>query len=214
MECSALLPASFWERLSWNRFPILPNTYHVTELTSCLAKAHFARTRQVQETVESAWAKLRGSLLHYVVRSLGWSELKVSMKFQLNEEKLTVIGHVDAYDPETATIYDLKTTRFVKWQAEKGFIPRENHIAQVQSYYTILDSYAIPVSRLVLVYVDDRDIVPREVPLGNRREWLIQRASLLHSSLPNEKMPEPEPNTWCKYCPFTDICPAYKDVNA
>lgn len=159
--------------------------------------------------MESAWAKLRGSLLHYVVRSLGWSELKVSMRFQLNGEELIVVGHVDAYDPETATVFDLKSSRFVKWQAEKGFIPRENHIAQVQSYYTLLDAYAIPVSRLVLVYVDDRDIVPREVPLGNRREWLIQRTSLLHSSLMNEKTPEPEPNAWCKYCPFTEICPAY-----
>jgi CRISPR/Cas system-associated exonuclease Cas4 (RecB family) len=213
VECSALLPASFWERLSWNRFPILPNTYHVTELTGCLAKAYFSRTTQVQESVESAWAKLRGSLLHYVVRSLGWSELKVSMRFPLNGGEVTVVCHVDAYDPETSTIYDLKTSSFVKWQAEKGFIPRDNHIAQVQSYYTILDSYAIPVSRLVLVYVDDRDIVPREVQLGNRREWLIQRASALHSSLTNEKPPEPELNAWCKYCPFTDICPAYKRAN-
>jgi CRISPR/Cas system-associated exonuclease Cas4 (RecB family) len=209
-----LLPASFWERLSWNRFPIPPNTYHVTELTGCLAKAYFSRTRQVQETVESAWAKLRGSLLHYMVRSLGWSELKVNMKFQLNGEVVTLVGRVDAYDPETATVYDLKTSRFVKWQAEKEFIPRENHIAQLQSYYTILDSYAIPVSRLVLVYVDDRDIAPREVPLGNRREWLIQRASLLHSSLKNDTMPDPEPNAWCKYCPFASICPSYKGVNA
>ena len=103
-----------------------PNTYHVTELTGCLAKAYFSRTRQVQEMVESAWAKLRGSMLHYVVRSLGWSELKVSMRFPLKAEEITIVGHVDGYDPETATVYDLKTTRFVKWQAEKNFIPQRN----------------------------------------------------------------------------------------
>jgi CRISPR/Cas system-associated exonuclease Cas4 (RecB family) len=173
----------------------------------------FSRTRQVQETVESAWAKLRGSMLHYVVRSLGWSELKVSMRFPLNGEEITINGHLDAYDPETATIYDLKTTRFVKWQAEKGFIPRESHIAQVQSYATLLDKYAIPVNRLVLVYADEREIVPREIPLGNRREWLIQRTSILHTSFTNGKLPEPEPNAWCKYCPFKDICPAYKRID-
>jgi len=128
------------------------------------------------------------------------------MSFSLNGEDITIVGHLDAYDPETATVYDLKTSRFVKWQAEKGFIPRETHIAQVQSYFA-LDKYAIPVSRLVLLYVDDQDIVPQEVPLGNRREWLIQRAMLLHSALKNEKLPELEPDTLCKYCPFIEICP-------
>jgi CRISPR/Cas system-associated exonuclease Cas4 (RecB family) len=179
-----------------------------------LAKAYFSRTKQVQETMESAWAKLRGSMLHYVVRSLGWSELKVSMKFLVNQEDITIIGHLDAYDPETATVYDLKTTRFVKWQAEKGFIPRESHVAQLQSYSTLLDKYAIPVNRLVLVYADDQEIVPREIPLGNRREWLTQRTAILHSSLKNEKLPQPEPNAMCKYCPFIDICPAYKEIDA
>ncbi len=209
-DCNGLLPASFWERLSWNRFPPRPNTYHVTELTGCLAKAYFSRTRRVQETVESAWAKLRGSMLHYVVRSLGWSELKVSLRFPLKAEDITIVGHVDAYNPETATVYDLKTTSFVKWQAEKNFIPRDSHVAQVQSYSTLLDKYAIPVSRLILVYVDDKELIPLEVPLGNRREWLLQRASTLHLSLLEDKTSEPEPNSWCKYCPFKDICPAYK----
>ncbi|MGP8071368.1 MAG: PD-(D/E)XK nuclease family protein [Candidatus Bathyarchaeia archaeon] len=196
--------------MSWNRFPPRPNTYHVTELTGCLAKAYFSRTRRVQETVESAWAKLRGSMLHYVVRSLGWSELKVSLRFPLKAEDITIVGHVDAYNPETATVYDLKTTSFVKWQAEKNFIPRDSHVAQVQSYSTLLDKYAIPVSRLILVYVDDKELIPLEVPLGNRREWLLQRASTLHLSLLEDKTSEPEPNSWCKYCPFKDICPAYK----
>jgi CRISPR/Cas system-associated exonuclease Cas4 (RecB family) len=182
-------------------------------LTGCLAKAYFSRTREIQESVGSAWAKLRGSLLHYVVRSLGWSELRVSMRFQLNGEDITIVGHVDAYDPETATIFDLKTSRFVKWQSEKGFIPRDNHTAQVQSYYTMLDAYAIPVNRLVLVYVDDKEIIPLEVPLGNRREWLIQRASTLHSSLLNNRLPEPEPNSWCKYCPFSENCPQSLEAN-
>jgi len=197
----------------WNRFPALAGTYHVTELTGCLTKAYFGRTKQIQESVESAWAKLRGSLLHYGVRSLGWSELKVSMKCDVNDEELTIVGHVDAYDPETATVYDLKTSRFVKWQSEKGFIPRENHTAQVQSYYTMLDAYGIPVARLVLIYVDDKEILPLEVPLGNRREWLVQRASTLHLSLlEEEKIPQPEPSSKCKYCPSTDICLAHKEA--
>jgi hypothetical protein len=77
----------------------------------------------------------------------------------------------------------------------------------------LLDKYAIPTSRIVLVYVDDRDIVPREVPLGNRREWLIRRTSLLHSSLIDKEIPEPEPDAWRKYCPFKETCPVYKRID-
>jgi CRISPR/Cas system-associated exonuclease Cas4 (RecB family) len=136
------------------------------------------------------------------------------MKFPLNGDEITIIGHVDAYNPENETVYDLKTSRFVRWQSEKGFIPRDNHTAQVQSYYTMLDAYAIPVSRLVLVYVDDKEIIPHEVPLGNRRQWLIKRASILHLSLLDDRIPEPDPSSWCKYCPFMNICPGSKEVNS
>ena len=90
-------------------------------------------------------------MLHYVVRSLGWNELAVKMQFELDGEKIAITGHVDAFEPESSTVYELKTSRFVKWQSEKGFIPRENHIAQVQCYATLLESYGIAVNRLVLI---------------------------------------------------------------
>jgi CRISPR/Cas system-associated exonuclease Cas4 (RecB family) len=129
------------------------------------------------------------------------------MAFELDNQAITIVGHVDAYDPETATIYDMKTTRFVKWQAEKGFIPRENHVAQVQCYYTMLDGYGIPVSRLVLVYVDDKSILPKQVPHGSRREWMIKRAMALHHALERSEIPEPETGSGCVYCPFINVCP-------
>ncbi len=123
-DCNELLPSSFWARLAWKSFEPEPNTYHVTSLTRCLAHSYFDRTLKVEETVESAWAKLRGTLLHYAGRSFGWNELRVKMSFEVNSETVTIVGFVDAYEPETATVYDLKTTRFVKWQVEKGHIPR------------------------------------------------------------------------------------------
>lgn len=193
--------------MTWKRFEPQPDTYHVTELTHCLAKSYFDRTSTVDESVESAWAKLRGSLLHYAGRSFGWNELRVKMTFELDTHTITVVGHIDAYDPETATIYDLKTTRFVKWQAEKGFIPRQNHIEQVQCYYTLLDLYGIPVNRLVLVYVDDQTILARQVPLGSRKQWMVQRAKALHHAVEKSEIPEPEVSSLCVYCPFIKMCP-------
>jgi CRISPR/Cas system-associated exonuclease Cas4 (RecB family) len=129
------------------------------------------------------------------------------MTFKLEDRTITVVGYIDAYDPETATIFDLKTTRFVKWQLEKGMIPRENHVAQAQCYSTLLGQYGIPVDRLVLVYVDDKDIVPLQVPLGNRREWVIKRATALRKLLENQQSPTPEVGFACKYCPFLSVCP-------
>jgi CRISPR/Cas system-associated exonuclease Cas4 (RecB family) len=134
------------------------------------------------------------------------------MTHQLDGQTIMIVGHVDAYEPETATIYDLKTTRFVKWQAEKGFIPRENHIGQIQCYYTLLDLYGIPVLRLVLVYVDDHAILPKLVPLGSRKEWMINRATQLHRALLVSEVPEPEVGSGCVYCPFIKLCPKVEEA--
>lgn len=194
--------------MTWQRFQPQPNTYHVSTLTNCLAKAYFETTSPVNEPIGSAWAKLRGTLLHYMVRSLGWSELRVKMSFQLADETIAIVGYVDAFDPDTATVYDLKTTRFARWQAEKGHIPRENHVAQVQCYATILGQYGIAVNRLVLVYVDDKEIIPKEVPLGYRKEWMIQRATALRQSMKDSVLPTPEPGPMCHYCPYLDKCPS------
>jgi CRISPR/Cas system-associated exonuclease Cas4 (RecB family) len=191
----------------WQRFRPEPNTYHVSTLTNCLAKAHFETTSPTDELVESAWAKLRGTMLHYIVRSLGWSELAVKMQFELEGEKISITGFVDAFEPESATVYELKTSRFVKWQAQKGFIPREDHIAQVQCYATLLGFYGIAVNRLVLIYVDDKEIVPKEVPPGNRKQWMVERATKLHRSFKESVVPKAEIGSYCKYCPFIDQCP-------
>ena len=202
------MPSSFWSRMTWQRFQPEPNTYHVTTLTNCLAKAYFERTTPSNEPISSAWAKLRGTMIHYMVRSLGWSELAVKMRFPLDGETIVITGHIDAFELETATIYDLKTTRFAKWQADKGHIPRESHVAQVQCYATLLEQYGVAVNRLVLIYADDKELIPKEAPLGNRRQWMIERATALHRAFKESALPTPEPGSSCKYCPFVNHCPA------
>jgi CRISPR/Cas system-associated exonuclease Cas4 (RecB family) len=136
------------------------------------------------------------------------------MTFELDGRIITVVGRVDAYDPDTATIYDLKTTRFVKWQDEKGFIPRENHVAQIQCYSTLFELYGITVNRLVLVYVDDKTILAKQVPLGGRREWMITRATTLHRAFQTSQIPEPEVGPGCAYCPFIELCPKSSEAMA
>jgi len=212
-DCNSLLPRSFWERLSFQRFMVELGAYRVTELTSCLAKGYFERTVPTRESVESAWAKLRGTLLHYAVRSLGWSELQARMSFENDGRSVTILGHADAYDPETSTIYELKTTRFAEWQAENGYIPHENHVAQIQCYQTMLEQHGIPVKRLVMVYVDDCTIHTKQGPLGDRRGWMIQRASVLHKALLTQQSPGAEVGYWCRYCSFFTMCPRKQEAS-
>ena len=188
------------------RFTPEPNTYHVTSLTSCLKKTYFERTSLVEETIESAWSKLRGSLIHRVGYFLGWNELRVKTTFNLDSQTISIVGYIDAYDVETSTIYDLKTTRFVKWQEEKGFIPRKNHIRQIQCYCTLLSLYNIPVRRLVLIYVDDKNILAKQVPVCDLQEWMIQRATILSRAPTNSEQPEAEPDSYCTYCQLNQVC--------
>lgn len=198
--------------MKWKRLEPEPNTYHVTTLTRCLAQSYFERTSSTEESVESAWSKLRGSLLHYVGKSLGWNELRVKMTFEDLGQPIIIIGYIDAYEPETATIFDVKTTRFVKWQDEKGFIPRDSHTLQVQCYYTLLCLYGIPVKRLVLVYVDDKTIVAKQVSLVDRRDWIIDRAKLLHNAFKGSQLPYAEVSSSCSYCLFVSLCPKHNEA--
>lgn len=83
-------------------------------------------------------------------------------------------------------------------------------MAQVQCYATMLEQYGIAVNRLVLVYADDKELIPKEAPLGNRREWMIDRATMLHRAFEETKLPTPELSSSCKYCQFTDHCPVIR----
>jgi hypothetical protein len=45
-----------------------------------------------------------------------------------------LVGRLDMYDWKTKTVIDLKTTKFIKWQIKQGFLPKLEHILQVQCY--------------------------------------------------------------------------------
>lgn len=64
----------------------------------------------------------------------------------------TIAGRLDMYDWKTATIIDLKTTKIVKWQIKQGFIPRAEHILQLQGYGTMF-SKVFQVENLNIIWM-------------------------------------------------------------
>ena len=190
------------------RFDIEDNTYHVTEIVSCLRRSYHKRKNSYSEDDYYIWRKFCGSSLHRALTyaTSSWRELQVKMKIRIDSEIVFLIGYVDNYDPELGKIYDHKTTRFLNWQQKNGIIPRESDILQIRIYGTILKNvYGIPVNNLILLYCDDSNWpIPYEVPLEDLTDWITERVKLLHNSLKNEK-PPPLEETWlCSKCEFKD----------
>ena len=117
----------------------------------------------------------------------------------------TLTGRLDMYDWKTATIIDLKTTKFVKWQIKQGFIPRVEHILQLQCYNTIF-SDIIPVENLNVLYVDMKDMVTFKIQRQDLKEWIKGRIQELEDSLAENKVPNGEVSGICKYCKYQTRC--------
>jgi CRISPR/Cas system-associated exonuclease Cas4 (RecB family) len=109
------------------------------------------------------------------------------------------------YDWKTFTIIDLKTTKYVKWQIKQGFIPKPEHILQLQCYDTVF-SRVIPVENLNVLYVDMSDIVAYKIHRRNRMEWIKTRIQKLEDSLTENRIPLGEVSGLCKYCRYQSRC--------
>jgi CRISPR/Cas system-associated exonuclease Cas4 (RecB family) len=116
-----------------------------------------------------------------------------------------VTGRLDMYDWRASTIIDLKTTKFIRWQKEKKFIPRTEHIIQIQCYYTIF-SQKIPVENLNLVYVDLTDVITYDVPRKDLSKWITSRVYGIEDSLLNNSVPAGETSELCKFCRYQTRC--------
>lgn len=81
-------------------------------------------------------------------------ELDIENYIPLKDGRTAVlVGRLDMYDWRTRTVIDLKTTKYIRWQIKQGFIPRVEHILQVQCYDTVF-SELLPIESLNIVYVD------------------------------------------------------------
>jgi len=186
--------------------------YSVTELVGCQRKSLYKQQGVSQEelladsTLESMWATVRGDFLHQMTYAYKWREMDIEHYVPLKDGKIaTLAGRLDMYDWKTKTIIDLKTTKFVRWQIKQGFLPKLEHILQLQCYDTMFSEY-MPVENLNIVYADMSDIVTYKVQKRDLTDWINTRIQEIESAKTEEKIPNGEVSGLCKFCRYQTRC--------
>ena len=204
------------KRTKWVNHPIR-SRYSVTDIVGCRRTNYYkALGNEAEElvndvTIENMWDSVRGDLLHQISYAYKWREMDIELKVALKDGRLaTLAGRLDMYDWKTATIIDLKTTKYVKWQIKQGFIPKPEHILQLQCYNTMF-SNTIPVKNLNILYVDMSDMVAYKVQKKDLTEWIMTRIQELEDCLTYNETPLGEVSGLCKYCKYQTRC--YNDGN-
>ena len=186
--------------------------YSVTDIVGCQRKSFYKELGVKQEelvhdaTLESMWSTVRGDFLHQMTYAYKWREMDIEHYVPLKNGKIaTVAGRLDMYDWKTKTIIDLKTTKFVKWQIKQGFLPKLEHILQVQCYDTMF-SQIMPVENLNIVYVDMSDIITYKVAKKDLTEWIKTRIQEIEQFISENKVPKGETSSLCQYCRYQTRC--------
>ena len=186
--------------------------YSVTDIVGCQRKNHYKLLEIKEEellkdaTIENMWGTVRGDLLHQMTYAYKWREMDIDHKVTLKDGRVaTLAGRLDMYDWKTSTIIDLKTTKYVKWQLKQGFIPKPEHILQLQCYSTMF-SRVIPVENLNVLYVDMDDIIAYKVQKRDLTDWIKSRIQELENSITEHKLPQGEVSGLCKYCRYQTRC--------
>jgi hypothetical protein len=169
--------------------------YWVSDIVACQRKTYYKGLGVEEEellkdtTLEGMWDTVRGDFLHQMTYAYKWRELDTECTIQLKDGRTAVlVGRLDMYDWRSKTIIDLKTTKFIKWQKKQGFIPRPEHILQVQCYQTIF-SNLLPIESLKIVYADMSDIVAYIIRKRDLTEWIKRRIQEIENSLFDNNVP-------------------------
>jgi hypothetical protein len=194
--------------------------YSVSDISRCLRQSYYKITETKQDDISGAipleelWSIESGNYLHQLTYASKWRELDIERKFLSRDidETLYICGRLDLYDYKTERIIDVKKTNAVTWQRDNGFIPRQEHVLEIQCYGTLF-SNIIPVANLTLVYVDLKTLIPFKIPLVNNFEWIRERVSQLHiCSQITKNPPAAERSEACNYCKFKRTCDSEDDM--
>ena len=156
----------------------------------------------------SGFNLFRGNALHDAfARIYRWSELPLKINFPLSHGRSVIIsGRLDMYEPTTAEILDLKTTKYLGWQKKSNFVPRLKDLRQL-AIYEIMYRKILPVKKLTILYADMADIVAFDLPIPRDTEkWLTDRIEVIEYSRETKIPPPGEVTKLCDYCPFQNRC--------
>ncbi|ADV64440.1 CRISPR-associated protein Cas4 [Desulfurococcus mucosus] len=169
------------------------STIYVTDLVACSHKYHMRR-KYPELTIGFEPSMVLGELLHKgleeVLKGEGYEvEKSVEVPVEIDGARYIVKGRVDAYNPGTRTVVEIKSSR-----TSRG-IPKPHHVEQLNIYLNIMD-----VESGILVYVTSDKIVEYVIP----RER-VDVTGLVRNTLGNLVHPRYE---WeCEYCVFRRLCP-------
>ena len=152
------------------------------------------------------WGKVRGDLLHQMTYAYRWREMDMEYRVPLkNRTEAILVGRLDMFDWKEKAIIDLKTTKFIKWQIKHGFLPRPEHIVQVQCY-SIIFAQVLQVENLKIVYADTSDIVAYKIQKRDLTEWITRRIQGIEDCVNDDKVPSGEVSSLCQYCRYQTRC--------
>ena len=204
---------SFLRSKNGKKIPYLTkNRYSVSDLVHCQRKSLYKQLGFKQEqliqdlSVEQMWSTVRGDFLHQMTKAYDWNELEMQYKVELDNGKQAILhGRLDMYDWKTKTIMDLKSVSNLRHQVKHGFIPKLQHILQIQCYGTIFDSH-IPIENLNLVYVDNADIITYKIQKKDMSDWIKTRIQEIEDACDTKQIINGEPSGLCQFCKYQTRC--------
>ncbi len=199
INCAKCLPSPFIKLIFDTTKPYIyqENRYGVTELLWCLRRSFYERTSINYPTLHDLYILCRGIMFHQFFNSLfNLKEVKIEKNFKIENEEFTIVGIIDGIWEDT--MFEIKSV------ANLPVFPRPQHVVQLQSYYTLLNSPKI--KKLMIIYFSMNNFNFFTVPLENKEQWLKERAYKLHICLKENKVPDREEGVYCSWCPFYVKC--------
>ncbi len=203
---------NFLNAKTGKRHPYLTkNRYSVSDLVHCQRKSLYKQLgikqeQLVQESIEQMWSTVRGNFLHQMTNAYDWNELEMQYKIKLDNDKQVILhGRLDMYDWQTKTIMDLKSVSNLRHQIKHGFVPKLQHILQIQCYGTIFSSY-IPIENLNLIYVDNTDIVTYKIQKKDMSDWIKTRIQQIENACESKQIIDGEQSGLCQFCKYQTKC--------
>jgi CRISPR-associated exonuclease Cas4 len=223
LDLARLLEKVIIEEQKKEQQPLVIGVYHPSLLPQCLRKQayEYNEQRPYEEYVQRVL--FNGKILHdafaillkNVAQTINATiESEVPLRIVHPEYRFVISGRADDVfllkEEGREIIIEIKTTINVLEQAEKGYIPKEWHIDQLNAYLS-----AYPGAEGLLIYIDRNNLTCKQYPVMFSEKRLLamfERAKMLHEWLTKGTLPPPEAkndpkNAWqCKTCPYAKEC--------
>lgn len=166
--------------------------YSVSQIVGCLRRTVLQIKEDWFIKPDMLMAAIKGILIHrglaeYFKTKQGYL-VEYKMDKQIGPYLLT--GTLDLYSYRTKTIYDFKTGKTVRpWYKQ-----------QLNIYAEMINE---PVDKLVIVLVEDKF---KSVVIDREPIDILERLSILDSSIKNNTLPKQELSEMCNHCEVKELC--------